>query len=62
MILCQSEEADVIDVLMHELKVTKKSASEAALRMKAILDRKNEIDEMIRRVSTEYQLERISCC
>lgn len=57
---CHSDEADVIDVLMHELKVTKKSAREAVLRMKAILERKNEIDEMIRRVSTEYQLERIS--
>jgi transcription antitermination protein NusB len=55
-----SEEMDVIDMLMHELKVTKKSASEASLRVKAILERKNEIDEMIRPASTEYQLERIS--
>ena len=55
-----SDESDVIDMLMHELKVTKKSASDATRKVKAILERKNEIDEMIRPASTEYQLERIS--
>jgi transcription antitermination protein NusB len=54
------EAGDVIDMLMHELKVTKKSAGEASQKVKAILDRKNEIDEMIRPASTEYQFERIS--
>lgn len=55
-----SEEADLIELLMHELKVTKKSASAALQRMKAILGRNQEIDEMIRTASTGYQFERIS--
>ena len=58
--MSHSEEADVIDLLMHELKVTKKSANEASRRVKEIQDRKNEIDDMIRPASTEYQFERIS--
>ena len=55
-----SEDADVIDMLMHELKITKKSANEANQRAKAILCRKDEIDERIRPASSEYQFERIS--
>jgi N utilization substance protein B len=56
----QGDEADVIELLMHELKVTKKSANEANQRVKAIVDRQKEIDDMIRPASTEYQFERIS--
>jgi transcription antitermination protein NusB len=55
-----SVEADVIELLMHELKVTKKSAIEASRRVQLVLERKIEIDEMIRPASTEYQFERIS--
>lgn len=55
-----SDEADVIELLMHELKVTQKSAREAIAKVKAILERIQEIDEMIRPASTEYQFERIS--
>jgi N utilization substance protein B len=55
-----SDESDVIQLFMHELKVTKKSVNEASRKVKAVLDRKNEIDEMIRPISTEYQFERIS--
>ena len=54
------EEEDVIDLLMHELKVTKKAAREAHQKVRAILDKMDEIDNKIRPASTEYQFERIS--
>ena len=56
----QGLEDDVIDLMMSELKVTKKSAREAYQRMKLILEKANEIDDRIRPASTEYQFERIS--
>jgi N utilization substance protein B len=56
----QSAKADVIDLLMHELKVTKKSAAEASRKVEALFDRVQEIDDMIRPASIEYQFERIS--
>lgn len=55
-----SEEADMVDLLMNELKITKKSAREAHQKMQAIWLKLDEIDAMIRPASTEYQFERIS--
>jgi transcription antitermination protein NusB len=56
----QSDEADMVDLIMEELKVSKKNAREAHLKVLAILDKQDEIDAKIRPVSTEYQFERIS--
>lgn len=55
-----SEEGDVAAMLMHELKVTKKTALEAYQRVRAILEKLPEIDEKIGSASSEYQFERIS--
>lgn len=46
--------------LMGELKVTKSSVLKAREKVLGILDKLCEIDERIRSVSNEYQLERIS--
>ncbi|MBF8262374.1 MAG: nusB [Parachlamydiales bacterium] len=56
----QGEEADVVELLMHELKVTKKAAREAHAKVVAIREKLSEIDDRIRPASTEYQFERIS--
>ena len=53
-------EEDLVSMMMHELKVTRKSALEASRRVAAILDQREEIDQKIRSVSVEYQFERIS--
>lgn len=55
-----TEEMDLVAMMMHELKVTKKAASEAYNRVQTILKDLPEIDEKIRGVSTEYQFKRIS--
>jgi transcription antitermination protein NusB len=55
-----TESEEMIDLMMQELKVSKKSAREADLRMRAILEKVEEIDQKIRPASTEYQFERIS--
>lgn len=55
-----SEEGDVAAMLMHELKVTKKTALEAYKRVQSILERLPEIDAKIAATSSEYQFERIS--
>lgn len=55
-----TEETDMVDLLMNELKITKKSAREAYQKMQAILLKLDEIDALIRPASTEYQFERIS--
>ena len=55
-----SEEADVASMLMHELKVPKKSALEAYRRVQSIIENLTEIDDRITQASAEYQFERIS--
>lgn len=54
------EEGDMIDLMMHELKVTKKSATLAHQRMMSLLQKIEEIDQRIRQISNEYQFDRIS--
>lgn len=54
------EEADVSAMLMHELKVTKKTALDAYRRVQEILGRLDEIDGHISKTSSEYQFDRIS--
>lgn len=53
-------EDDVIQLFMHELEITKRSAKEAFQKVQNILKSQSEIDDQIRRASTEYQFERIS--
>lgn len=55
-----SEENEMIPFMMQELKVTKRCMVEAHDRMRRILEKQEEIDVQISRVSTEYSLERIS--
>jgi N utilization substance protein B len=55
-----SERGDTIEMLMSELKVTKKVAGEAYARVQTILEKKTEIDEKISSASTEYKFDRIS--
>jgi N utilization substance protein B len=56
----QGSEEDIVSMIMHELKVTKKYALEAKGRVKLILENINKIDDCIRSASMEYQFERIS--
>jgi transcription antitermination protein NusB len=56
----QGEEGDVVDLLMQELKVTKKAARDAHARVVAVREKMGEIDDRIRPASTEYHFERIS--
>lgn len=56
----QSDESDLIGLMMQELSITKKSAKEALERVKAIFPHLPAIDEQIRSASSEYQLDRIS--
>ena len=55
-----SDEADVVDLMMHELKVTKKTARQAYLRVLQIVENAEEIDQKIELSSTQYQFDRIS--
>ncbi len=53
------EEEDMIDFMMEQLSVTKKSMKEAQEKHQKISSHILEIDEYIRRFSTSYNLERI---
>lgn len=53
------EEGDMIDFMMEQLSVTKKSMKEAQEKHQKISSHIFEIDEYIRRFSTSYNLERI---
>lgn len=53
------EEDDMIDFMMEQLSVTKKSMKEAQEKHQKIFSRISEIDEQIRRFSVSYDLERI---
>lgn len=54
------EEGEIVSMMMHELKVTKKKAGEASSRVKAVIDALPQIDERISKHSTEYSFNRIS--
>ena len=51
---------DTAEMLMGELKVTKRATKEAADKAREVLSRLGEIDKKISGASTEYQFERIS--
>jgi|SRR5579872_1733253 len=51
---------EVIPFMMNELKVTKRTMVEANERMKAALDKQEEVDAEIKEASTEYSFDRIS--
>lgn len=51
---------DTALMLMKELQVTKRAVQDACVRVRQILSCLNELDEIIRNVSSEYQFERIS--
>ncbi|MES2198964.1 MAG: transcription antitermination factor NusB [Chlamydiota bacterium] len=53
------EEDDMIDFMMEQLAVTKKSMKEAQEKHQEVVSRIPEIDEHIRRFSVSYNLERI---
>jgi N utilization substance protein B len=54
-----SEEDDVIDCMMHELSVTKKTMREAKERQEKIFSSLSEIDALIAGSSASYDVERI---
>lgn len=54
-----SEEKDIIELIMHELEVTKKNVCIAQERMKNIRSQQQEIDEVIRKAAISYEFERI---
>jgi len=51
---------EMIPFMMHELKVTKRSMTDAHARAIAVLEQLGPIDEKIKASSTEYSFERIS--
>lgn len=56
----EDEFDEKIQLIMHELKISKKSALLAAEKAIAVQKKREEIDPMIQKVSSEYQLERIA--
>ena len=56
----EDEADEKIQMIMHELKISKRSVQLAAEKAMAVQNKKEEIDPMIQKVSTQYQLERIA--
>lgn len=54
-----AQEKDIIELIMHELAVTKKNVLLGQERVKDILTHKNEVDEVIGRTALSYDFERI---
>lgn len=54
-----SEESEMIDLVMKENKVTRKNALEALNRVKEIQKKKEDLDQIIKKLSKEYTFERI---
>ncbi len=50
---------EIVDLLMRELKITRKAAKQALERVEAILAKTEELDAAIRQVSTSFEFERI---
>lgn len=55
-----TEEEEIVDFMMQQLAVTKKTMKEAQGKWRSIVSHISEIDEMIRRFSSAYDLERIA--
>lgn len=55
----RSNHDDIIELIMHELKIPKKAAKEALSRAQMILKKLSEIDAMISKTSQSYTFERI---
>lgn len=56
----QATEADMLPMMMNELLVTKKVVVQAQERVRAILEKQSEIDQLITKTSESYAFERIS--
>jgi len=55
----RGNEEDMVDLIMHELTITKKTTKEALSRVQMILKKLSEIDAMIGKTSQSYTFERI---
>lgn len=55
----RGDESDMIDLIMNELAITKKTTKEALARAQSIRKKLSEIDEMIGNTSQSYTFERI---
>ncbi|MBA3814946.1 MAG: transcription antitermination factor NusB [Parachlamydiaceae bacterium] len=55
----RGDEDDMVDLIMHELAITKKVTKEALSRVEKILKKLSEIDAMIGKTSQSYTFERI---
>lgn len=54
-----AEEEEIVQLMMGELKITKKYAKEAYISAKAVFDAREELDSAIEAVAKSYSLERI---
>lgn len=54
-----SDQEALVDMIMRELKMTKKSVYEALGRAKLVLEKKEALDRSIQEASTGYEFERI---
>lgn len=55
-----ADEEEIVDLMMEQLSVTKKSVREAVSRKDQVLSRREELDDLIREVSREYDFDRIT--
>lgn len=55
----KAQEDDIVELLMKELKVTKKTVKEAFQRVRSILKERQKLDQMIASMTLGYQFERI---
>lgn len=51
---------EMVEMMMQELKTTRRSMSDARARIDQVLEKLSEIDALIESISTEYSFERIS--
>lgn len=57
--MAEPEEGEVVSIIMETLAVSKKTVREAFIRMRLILEKRDEIDKLIEASSLSYSLERI---
>lgn len=55
-----SSDEEMIDLMMEQLAVTKKTVREAISRKEEVLQKREELDSLIREVSKAYDFERIT--
>jgi len=57
--IASPEESEIVKMLMKELNVSRKNVFEALVKTKAVLSKKSELDDIIRKLTKEYAFERI---